>query len=408
MTRYLTLTPFGIFLLNESGEVSEKKSFYPDVSLSSTILFNLNEGNIEEIPAPVNQFLTGIAPDSLIILNPNLAVVLKSNGIDSFTIEEDSDVLRMFRSTEATHLLREEIVGTKDDIDQFRQKVSLEVARRTISKAIQQEDLLVKNAIDAVEEIDKSINMVAMRLREWYTLHFPSLSDLIEDHETLARIISLSGNKTEIDSDLLKKAGVSDELATRILDSSVADIGAPFSKRDVTAITSLAELILTMYSQRKELEEYITNLMQSVAPNMTVLAGSMVSARLISLAGSLKDLARKPSSTIQIYGAEKALFRSMKTKATPPKHGVIFQVPLIHSAPYWQRGKLSRALAGKLTIAARVDAYSDRDIGDELLEDLNCRVEEIRKQYPEPSEEDDKKRDETRRKLPKSKQRGRG
>ncbi len=408
MTRYLTLTPFGIFLLNESGEVSEKKSFYPDVSLSSTVLFNLNEGNIEEIPAPVNQFLTGIAPDSLIVSNPNLAAVLKSNSIDSFTIEEDSDVLRMFRSTEGTHLLREEIVGSKDDIDQFRQKVSLEVARRTISKAIQQEDLLVKNAVDAVNEIDKSINMVAMRLREWYTLHFPSLSDLIEDHETLARIITLSGNKTEIDSDLLEKAGVSDELAARVLDSSVTDIGAPFSKRDVTAITSLAELILTMHSQRKELEEYITNLMQSVAPNMTALAGSMVSARLISLAGSLKDLARKPSSTIQIYGAEKALFRSMKTKATPPKHGVIFQVPLIHSAPYWQRGKLSRALAGKLTIAARVDAYSDRDIGDELLEDLNSRVEEIRKQYPEPSEGNEKKRDETRRKSPKSKQRGRG
>jgi nucleolar protein 56 len=162
-----------------------------------------------------------------------------------------------------------------------------------------------------------------------------------------------------------------------------------------------------MYSRRRELEEYIGNLMESVAPNMTVLAGPMVSARLISLAGSLKELARKPSSTIQIYGAEKALFRSMKTKATPPKHGVIFQVPLIHSAPYWQRGKLSRALAGKLTIAARVDAYSDRDIGDNLLEELNSRVEEIKKQHPEPDEQEEKKKDDTHRRSRESKGRGR-
>ncbi|TFG15218.1 C/D box methylation guide ribonucleoprotein complex aNOP56 subunit [Candidatus Thorarchaeota archaeon] len=402
MTQYLTLTPFGIFLLNELGEITKKKSFYPDLSLSSAVLFNLNEGNLEEIPTPVNQFMKAIAPDSLIVSNPNLAAILKSNSITSFSIEEDSDVLRMFRSTEATHLMREEIVDSKDEIDQFRQKVSLEVARRTISKAIQQEDLLVKNAVDAVEEIDKSINMIAMRLREWYTLHFPSLSDLVEEHETLARIITLSGNKTAIDSALLEEAGVGDELADRILDSSVMDIGAPFSERDVEALTSLAELVLNMYSRRRELEEYIGSLMDSVAPNMTALAGHMVSARLISLAGSLKELARKPSSTIQIYGAEKALFRSMKTKATPPKHGVIFQIPLIHSAPYWQRGNLSRALAGKLTIAARVDAYSDRYIGDKLLQDLNSRVEEIRKQYPEP-DEGDKKKENTRRGSQKSK-----
>ena len=103
---------------------------------------------------------------------------------------------------------------------------------------------------------------------------------------------------------------------------------------------------------------------------------------MISLAGSLLDLARKPSSTVQVFGAEKALFRSIKTGADPPKHGIIYRVSEINSAPYWQRGKIARALAGKLSIAARIDAYSDRNIGVSLREDFLERVEEIKKQNP--------------------------
>jgi nucleolar protein 56 len=123
--------------------------------------------------------------------------------------------------------------------------------------------------------------------------------------------------------------------------------------------------------------------MESVAPNITTLVGPLVGARLISLAGSLMDLAHKPSSTVQIYGAEKALFRSLKTGADPPKHGIIYQVPEIHSAPYWQRGKIARALAGKISIAARVDAYSKRNIGTELKKKFLQRVSEIQKQNVE-------------------------
>lgn len=125
-------------------------------------------------------------------------------------------------------------------------------------------------------------------------------------------------------------------------------------------------------------------MMGDVAPNIGALAGPMIGARLISLAGSLKELARKPSSTIQVFGAEKALFRSLKTGADPPKHGIIYRVPEVTNAPFWQRGKIARSLAGKLSIAARIDAYSDRDAGSNLREQFISRVEEIRKQNPEP------------------------
>ena len=124
--------------------------------------------------------------------------------------------------------------------------------------------------------------------------------------------------------------------------------------------------------------------MNEVAPNIAALVGSLIGARLISLAGSLKELARKPSSTVQVFGAEKALFRSLKTGTAPPKHGIIYRVPEVHNAAYWQRGKVARALAGKLSIAARIDAYSDRNEGESLRENFLSRVEEIKKQNPEP------------------------
>ena len=127
----------------------------------------------------------------------------------------------------------------------------------------------------------------------------------------------------------------------------------------------------------------------------------------------MKELARKPSSTIQVFGAEKALFRSIKTGADPPKHGIIYRVPEVNTAPFWQRGKIARSLAGKLSIAARIDAYSDRDTGSSLREQFLTRVEEIRKQNPEapppkppkPRPEPKKRRD--RKARPKRRRGGR-
>jgi nucleolar protein 56 len=123
--------------------------------------------------------------------------------------------------------------------------------------------------------------------------------------------------------------------------------------------------------------------MESLAPNVTSLTGAIIGARLIALTGGLSRLSRVSSSTIQLLGAEKALFRHLRDGELPPKHGIIFQHPLLHNAPYWQRGKIARALAGKIAIAAKLDHNSDKLMGEELLNDLRRRIEEIRKKYPE-------------------------
>jgi nucleolar protein 56 len=136
---------------------------------------------------------------------------------------------------------------------------------------------------------------------------------------------------------------------------------------------------------RKTLAERVDRILDEMAPNLKALAGPTISARLISLAGGLEELARLPSSTIQVLGAEKALFRALRTGARPPKHGIIFQHPLLHQAPRWQRGKIARALAGKISIAAKVDVFSGNFVGDRLKADLEKRIAEIKEKYRRPS-----------------------
>jgi nucleolar protein 56 len=214
-------------------------------------------------------------------------------------------------------------------------------------------------------------------------LHFPELSNLVDDHEVYLRIVADIGEKTSLDKEKMS-ALLSDNKASRILQSSESSMGAELIDSDINAIRLISKKCLELYSTREKIEKYIDEIMSVVAPNVQALVGSTLGARLIAAVGSLKALASKPSSTIQILGAEKALFRSLKTKAKPPKHGFIFQHPQIRQAPWWQRGKISRALAGKLAIAARIDVYSGDYRGDKLKKEFDHRVKEIIKKYPKP------------------------
>jgi len=162
-------------------------------------------------------------------------------------------------------------------------------------------------------------------------------------------------------------------------------MGADILETDLEQIQVLAKDVLTLYELRKSMEEYVDKTMEELAPNVRAVAGALLGARMIAIAGSLQNLAMRPASTIQVLGAEKALFRSLKTGARPPKHGLIFQHTLLHDAKRWQRGKIARVIAGKLAIAARADVFGEGHfIGDDLKADINKRVEEIREKYKEP------------------------
>jgi len=180
------------------------------------------------------------------------------------------------------------------------------------------------------------------------------------------------------------KLGLSQDRAKRIYDAASKSVGAEMSDWDLEPIRTYAEIYVQLSDLRNKLSQYIDEAMVEVAPNVRELVGSLLGARLIMLAGGLMRLALLPASTIQVLGAEKALFRALRTGSRPPKHGIIFQFPEIFRAPRWQRGKIARALAAKLAIAAKADAFTGNFIAPRLKEDLMKRIQEVKTVYAKP------------------------
>ncbi len=242
--------------------------------------------------------------------------------------------------------------------------LTLEKLRESLSES----DKFIIQAISALDELDEEIGKLIDRLREWYSLHFPEL-DTVKSHEQYVQLIAEYGDRDSI-------------LENFRMDVD-GSIGSDVSREDLHVFRGLAENIINLQRLRDETEAYIDLKMEKMAPNLRALAGSNVGARLIAHAGGLRELAMLPSSTIQILGAEKALFRHLKSRANPPKHGVIFQHPSIRSSPWWIRGKVARLLAGKIALAVRKDVFS-QEFDESLVQEFNERFEMIKKQHPRP------------------------
>lgn len=225
----------------------------------------------------------------------------------------------------------------------------------------------IVQAIRAIDDLTEQINVLSERLHEWYGLHFPELGDYAKD-EKYSELIANHGGREDV---------------LKALELHLESVGAELMDEDVTVIQEFATAVFSLYETKERLESYVQRRMEEYAPNLTALLSANLGARLISLAGGLGRLTRLPSSTLQLLGAEKAMFLHLRSGKAPPKHGIIFQYPAIHRAPYWQRGKVARTLAGKALIAAKVDFYQGGFIGEKLKAEMDARIEEIRRKYPE-------------------------
>ena len=239
-------------------------------------------------------------------------------------------------------------------------------------------------AINTLDETDKMINLLSSRLREWYGLHFPELDNMIDTISGYSKIV-MAGRRDNLTQDTYLAAGFPEEKAEMLSLLQKKSRGGQISDENFIIVQSIAKQILELFDLRQSLEKHIESQMVLVAPNISVILGSAVGARVLAKAGSLKRLATMPASTIQVLGAEKALFRALKTGAQPPKHGLLFQHQLVHAAPRWQRGKIARAIAAKAAIGARVDVFG-AGRNDTLLEKLNIRVTEIGEKYKDQPE----------------------
>ena len=222
-------------------------------------------------------------------------------------------------------------------------------------KASVKEDLLIIQTINNVDEINKSINLLIKRLREWYAYYNPEFENSLRDQEKFVELV-LEKNKKE----LLKEVNVSEK----------ESMGADFEKEEVEPILNLGKEVRNLYSLKKKQEEYLEKLMKNVCPNLLAMTGANIGAKLIAQASGLKRLMEFPASTVQLLGAEKALFRHMKTGARAPKFGFLHEHPLIARYPRELHGKIARALADKISLAVKVDYFKGQFIGDKLLKEV--------------------------------------
>ncbi|KAB2059039.1 hypothetical protein ERO13_A11G257400v2 [Gossypium hirsutum] len=219
-------------------------------------------------------------------------------------------------------------------------------------------DTMIVQAIGLLDDLDKELNTYAMRIREWYGWHFPELTKIIQDNIQYAKAVKLMGdraNAAKLDfSEILPE-----EVETEVKEAAVISMGTEINDLDLINIKELCDQVLNLAEYRAQLYDYLKSRMNTVAPNLTALVGELVGARLIAHGGSLLNLAKQPGSTVQILGAEKALFRALKTKHSTPKYGLIYHASLVGQAAPKHKGKISRSLAAKAALAIRCDALGD-------------------------------------------------
>uniref|UniRef100_A0A7S1WZH6 Nucleolar protein 56 n=1 Tax=Tetraselmis chuii TaxID=63592 RepID=A0A7S1WZH6_9CHLO len=253
-------------------------------------------------------------------------------------------------------------------------------SRAKVKFNVNKVDNMIIQAIALLDTLDKDINTFVMRVREWYSWHFPELVKIINDNYQYARLTLVIKDKSTLSEESLEaltEVTGDEEKSREVLEAAKASMGQDISPIDLINISAFATRVISLAEYRQKLHAYLTDKMGVVAPNLSALIGDVVGARLISHAGSLTNLAKYPASTVQILGAEKALFRALKTKGNTPKYGLIFHSSFIGRAKQRNKGRISRYLANKCSIASRIDCFMEETtsaFGEKLKEQVEERL----------------------------------
>ena len=260
---------------------------------------------------------------------------------------------------EATSL-RFEPVDTRGADPAVLHQAALARARRQLALRHSEKDRVLAQEVRAVDDLVRAANLLIERLREWYALHAPEAVRLEPDAERLASLVAEHGERAAVFA------------ALRQADLAQTSLGSELDPADLEALRGFAAALTAVHASWRGLEARIRALMDEVAPNVAAAAGAVLGARLVAQAGSLERLATYPAGTVQLLGAETALFRHLKEGARPPKHGLLFQHPKVHQAPPWQRGALARAIASAVALAAKADAFTHRDVRADVERSLEA------------------------------------
>ncbi len=373
--------------------IKEKSKEVLDIIFQNTTIENIAEnylqlqkGNLPEELEKMCENLKEQGYSTIEVEDPTDRISLsKIDGI-SAVICDDLENLKIIRQNLIQLWMDAKIKFNVKDLNDRTKTLSEIMIKNQIAEISTQEDFQVKQAIDTLNDIDKSINFFSSRLREWYGLHFPELTDkLIADNIQFTRIVAKIGIRANFSEEkLINELGLNEKKAKLIIEKAKRSMGGLLSENDSTTILELAHRILDLKDYHDKLEEYVSTTLDKICPNMKTVIGAQITAKLLSIAGSLERLATMSSSTIQVLGAEKALFKAMKSGGDTPKYGVIFQWNKIRGEKSYLRGKIARMLSGKISILAKVDYHKGKFIGDIYKEMIDKKIELIQKQFPKP------------------------
>jgi nucleolar protein 56 len=380
----LFLLEVGIAAFDENNNLLISKKFDNAISSYHSLKSGENSDELKEIIEKLRSF------DDIAVNDQSVAFLLKRSGLNSHIMpQEQQDKIQ---NAKPTFIVDSQLANNEMEATQALRDFAIKYSSSKVKEASEKLDLHIIQSINAMDELDKIINTIGARMREWYGLHFPELDNLIQSLTAYAEIVTRSGLRENINREILEISGIQDKKAEIIMDAARRSKGGDMTPKNIAMVKKLADEVISQSELRRILADHIEFAMETVAPNIKAMLTASVGARIIAKAGSLSRLAVLPASTIQVLGAEKALFRALKTGTRPPKHGLLFQHPLIHAAPKWQRGKIARAVASKLAIAARIDVYRHAEKDLSISKRLDTRIAEIQEKYKEPIMEKERSR----------------
>jgi len=310
------------------------------------------------------------ANESLLVADAKLGCAIKEKlQITCLTNSPVQELMRCIRSQ------ADSLIGglPKQEMMAMALGLAHSLSRYKLKFSPDKIDTMIVQAVSLLDDLDKELNNYVMRCREWYGWHFPEMGKIVTDNLAFVKTVQVMGIRTNAATTDLSEV-LPEEVEEKVKEAAEISMGTEISEMDILNISHLCEQVIEITEYRAQLYDYLKSRMNAIAPNLTVLVGELVGARLIAHAGSLMNLAKHPSSTVQILGAEKALFRALKTKHDTPKYGLIYHAQLVGQSSTKLKGKMSRMLAAKAALATRVDALGE-DVTAELGAEHRTKLE---------------------------------
>lgn len=346
-----------------AGEALKLEAFYKfeDSTEALKAVAKMLKG---KVPSKLKSFLeeniiTKEIQDTLICGEKKLAsAIAEELGLECLSDERSIEIMRGVRM-QLNNLLK----GiSESDFKAMSLGLSHSLSRYKLKFSAEKVDVMIIQAVSLLDDLDKELNNYAMRLKEWYSWHFPEMIQIVSDYLVYSKVVLKLGMRTNAKSVVLGDL-VPEDVQKEIMAAAELSMGTEILEDEEKHIRDLATQVVEMYEYRESLCNYLKARMTAVAPNLSAMVGEVVGARLIAKAGSLMNLAKLPSSTVQILGAEKALFKAMRTKHNTPKYGLIYHASIVGGAAINIKGKVSRSLAAKCALCIRYDALGESPDG---------------------------------------------